>query len=56
MERCCEAHLKAPDARPIGHAAASAVAATLGLPQAGWMNFQWLARTYLPEDLAAPQS
>ena len=49
MERSCEAHIKAPGARPIGHDAATAAGRAVGSHQAGWQYFQWLLRTGIPD-------
>ncbi len=49
LERTCEAHVKAPDAQPIGHDAATQAYTKVGTPIAGWHSFQWLLRTYVPD-------
>jgi ribulose-5-phosphate 4-epimerase/fuculose-1-phosphate aldolase len=49
MERTAEAHLKARDAVPIGHEAATRAHRSVGTPSAGWHAFQWLLRTYIPD-------
>jgi len=49
MERTCEAHMKAPDGKAIGHDAASLAYQNVGTHRAGWHNFQWLLRTYIPD-------
>jgi hypothetical protein len=49
MERTCEAHMKSPDAIPIGHEAARQAYQNVGLPHSGWHYFQWLLRTYVAD-------
>ena len=49
MERTSEAHMKAPEAKAIGHEAASQAYQSVGTHIAGWHYFQWLLRTYVPD-------
>ena len=49
LERACETHIKVPDARAIGHDAASRAYQSVGTHQAGWHYFQWLLRTYIAD-------
>jgi ribulose-5-phosphate 4-epimerase/fuculose-1-phosphate aldolase len=48
-ERVAEAHVKAPDAKPISDGAAAVAAHTLSPEGVGWRNFQWLQRTHVPD-------
>lgn len=48
-ERVAEAHVKAPDAKPISDGAAAIAAHTLSPEGVGWRNFQWLQRTHVPD-------
>ena len=49
LERAAEAHMKAPNGKPIGADAAAQAYRVVGTPQAGWHSFQWLLRTYIPD-------
>ena len=49
MERSAEAHIKAPDATAIGHDAALRARESVGRAQLGWIMFQFLLRTYVPD-------
>jgi ribulose-5-phosphate 4-epimerase/fuculose-1-phosphate aldolase len=48
-ERVAEAHVKAPDAKPISDEAAAVAASTIAPEGVGWRNFQWLQRTHVPD-------
>ena len=48
-ERVAEVHVKAPDGKAIGAAAARIAAATLAPESAGWRVFQWLQRSLVPD-------
>lgn len=49
MERCAEAHMKAPGARPISAAGALRARSSTGSAAAGWHAFQWLVRSLVPD-------
>ncbi len=49
MERCAEAHMKAPGAVPISAEGARVAKRSTGVPAAGWHTFQWLVRTLVPD-------
>jgi ribulose-5-phosphate 4-epimerase/fuculose-1-phosphate aldolase len=49
MERSCEAHMKAAAGLAIGHDAAMRARGSVGTHQAGWIMFQFLVRTYVPD-------
>ncbi|CAB4887217.1 unannotated protein [freshwater metagenome] len=49
MERSAEAHMKARDGLAIGHEAALRARGSVGTPQAGWIMFQFLVRSYVPD-------
>ncbi|MDG1266974.1 MAG: class II aldolase/adducin family protein [Ilumatobacter sp.] len=48
-ERVAEVHVKAPEGKAIGAAAARIAAATLAPESAGWRVFQWLQRSLVPD-------
>lgn len=47
MERSAEVHVKTPQARPIGDAAALVARGSVGTARTGWHTFQWLVRSLL---------
>ncbi len=49
MERVCEAHMKAREAKPISPAAARYARSDLRQPGAGPVQFEWLVRRYVPD-------
>ena len=49
MERSAEAHMKAPGGIAIDHEHAATAYESMGTPQAGWIMFQFLVRTYVPD-------
>ena len=49
MERCAEAHMKAPGAVPISAEGARRAKQSTGLSVSGWHAFQWLVRTLVPD-------
>lgn len=49
MERCAEAHMKAPAGQPISAAGALTARSSTGSAAAGWHAFQWLLRTLVPD-------
>jgi hypothetical protein len=50
-ERVAEAHVKAPNARPISDEAAALAASRLAPHAVGWRMFQWLQRSLVPDRL-----
>ncbi len=49
MERSAEAHMKAVNGVAIDHEAAVRARGSVGTHQAGWIMFQFLARSYVPD-------
>ena len=49
MERSAEAHMKAVNGVAIDHEAAVQARGSVGTHQAGWIMFQFLARSYVPD-------
>ncbi len=49
MERCAEAHMKAPGAKPISAEGALRARSSTGSAIAGWHSFQWVLRTLVPD-------
>ena len=49
MERSAEAHMKAPAGLAIGREAALRARGSVGTHQAGWIMFQFLLRSYVPD-------
>ena len=49
MERCAEAHMKAPGATPVSPEGARVAKRSTGVPASGWHTFQWLVRTLVPD-------
>ena len=48
-ERVAETHLRAPSARPISDEAAKSMAEWAERPEVGWVSFQYLVRTVVPD-------
>lgn len=49
LERSAEAHMKAPAGLAIGREAALRARGSVGTHQAGWIMFQFLVRSYVPD-------
>jgi ribulose-5-phosphate 4-epimerase/fuculose-1-phosphate aldolase len=48
-ERVAEAHVKAPNSKPISHESARLAADSIADPRTGWRAFQWLVRDLVPD-------